>query len=191
MGDPRRRRKKYHSPGHPYEKARLETELVLVGKYGLRNKRELWRVRAKLSNYRQQARSLLALEEDDRKSKETLLLNKLVRLGIVDEETQTDDILGLELESVLQRRLQTLVLERGLAGTIHQSRQLITHRHISVNGRIMTSPGYIVPIELDEKIEYSSPSPFNSPEHPMNPSLSRSASILEIPVDKKVRGGRR
>ena len=62
MGDPSRNRKKFNSPGHPYQRTRLESELVLVGKYGLRNKRELWRARTKLGNYRAQARSLLALD---------------------------------------------------------------------------------------------------------------------------------
>lgn len=182
MGDPRRRRKKYNSPGHPYEKTRLEAELIIVGKYGLRNKRELWRARTNLGNYRKQTRSLLALDEEDRKSKEIILLNKLRKIGIINEESQTDDILALDVESILRRRLQTRVLEKGLAGTIHQARQLIVHRHIMINGRIMVSPSYLVPLNLDEKIEYSPESPFNSPEHAMNPSLSRGTSIIEIPT---------
>ncbi|MHA2253425.1 MAG: 30S ribosomal protein S4 [Candidatus Kariarchaeaceae archaeon] len=193
MGDPKRRRKKFHSPGHPYQKARLESELVLVGKYGLRNKRELWRARTKLGNYRKQARSFLALEGEEKTVKEEVLLKNLQRLGIVGDETEADDILGLELENILRRRLQTRVLERGLAGSIHQARQLITHRHIMINGRIMTSPGYIVPLSMDEQIEYSPNSPFNAEDHPMSASLTRGAAILEIPkVDpRKGRGARK
>ena len=70
MGDPRRRRKKYNSPGHPYQKPRLESELVLVGRYGLRNKRELWKARTRMGNYRAQARSILALEAEEREEAE-------------------------------------------------------------------------------------------------------------------------
>ena len=76
MGDPGKNRKKFNSPGHPYQKARLENELIIIGKYGLRNKRELWRARTKLANYRSQARSLLGLELDIRVEREKLLINK-------------------------------------------------------------------------------------------------------------------
>lgn len=185
MGDPGKRRKQYKSPGHPYQKARLENELILVGKYGLRNKKELWKTRTQLGNYRSQARSLLGLELEERVVKEKLLIDKLSKLGFIAVETETDDILGLEVETVLRRRLQTLVLEKGLAGTIYQARQLITHRHIAVDGRVMTTPGYIVPVTLEENIAYASGSPFNDESHSMNASLSRESTIIEIP-EKKV-----
>ncbi len=187
MGDPRKGRKKYNSPGHPYQKARIENELVIIGKYGLRNKKELWKARTKLANYRSQARSLLGVDLEIRADREKLLIDKLNRLGIITVDTEIDDILSLEVETILKRRLQTQVLERGLAGTIYQARQLITHRHIMVNGRIMTSPSYIVPIELENEIAYASTSPFGDEAHSMNASLSRESTILEIPEKKILR----
>jgi len=185
MGDPRKGKKKFNSPGHPYQKARLESELILVGKYGLRNKKELWKARTQLGNYRSQARSLLGLELEERVTREKVLIDKLRRLGLISVETETDDILGLEVETVLRRRLQTLVLEKGMSGTIHQARQLIAHRHIAVDGRVMTAPGYIVPVDFEDKISYSASSPFNDESHSMNASLSRESTIVEIP-EKKV-----
>ena len=59
--------KTYSTPRRPYEKERLDQELELVGKFGLRNKREVWRVRYTLAKIRKAARELLTLEEKDPK----------------------------------------------------------------------------------------------------------------------------
>ena len=188
MGDPRKRRKQYNSPGHPYQKPRIEAELVLVGRYGLRNKRELWKARTLMGKFRAQARSILALQEGEREVQENLLISKLSRLGIVQEGTTSDEILGMEVEAILKRRLQTLVVENGLASTVQQSRQLIAHRHITINNRVITSPSYLVPISDEETLKYTTNSPFNDPEHPtVKSSLSRDTGLIEMP--KAIEGG--
>ena len=122
---------------------------------------------------------------EERVIREKILIDKLTNLGFIAVDTEVDDILGLEVETVLRRRLQTLVLEKGLAGTIYQARQLITHRHIAIDGRVMTAPAYIVPVKLEEKITYAVGSPFNDESHSMNASLSRESTIVVIP-EKKV-----
>lgn len=184
MGDPKRSRKKYHTPGHPYQKARLESELVLVGKYGLRNKREIWRARTKLGTYRKQARELLALDPEERQVRGKIIVDKLIKLGILNEGATTDDILALDVEDFLKRRLQTRVYELGLAKTVYQARQMIVHRHIMYDGHIINAPGFLVPKDKENTIQYTPDSPFSDPNHPM--AVVGHARVEEAPVEKEV-----
>ncbi len=140
MGDLRRQRKKYETPRFPWRIDALEAELKLVGQYGLRNKRELWRHRTMLSKYRGIARSLLGMSPEQRKKLETQLLNRLHRLGILPDKAALDDALDLSIEDILERRFQTIVFQKGLARSIHQARQLITHKHIAIEKRKVYSP---------------------------------------------------
>lgn len=125
--------KTYRTPRRPFEKERLDAELKLVGEYGLRNKRELWRVEFALSKIRAAARDLLTLEEKDprRIFEGNALLRRLTRFGLLDETRQSlDFVLSLKVQDLLERRLQTQVLKLGLAKSIHHARVLIRQRHI-------------------------------------------------------------
>ncbi len=152
MGDPKKPKNKYVTPKHPWRREDLMRELELVGTYGLRNKRELWRAETELSRIRRQARVLLAAPPDYRAKMETMLLNKLSRLGLLGEKATLDDILSLKIEDLLERRLQTLVWRKGLAKTPYQARQMIVHRHIMVKGRVVTKPSYLVQKDEEETI---------------------------------------
>ena len=160
MGDPRKPRKKWSPPGHPWIKERLLEEMKLMGEYGLRNKKEIWIATAILRKFRHRARSLLALPEDVREKEEKALLARLYDIGLVDKNATLDEVLSLTTEDLLRRRLQTIVYKKGLARTIHQARQLITHGHIAINGRRVTSPGYIVRREEEALIDYAPTSPY-------------------------------
>lgn len=166
MGDPKRCRKKYVTPTHPWDRVRLEKERDLVVKYGLRNKRELWRFQNILRKYRRVARDLLGKINLQSKEGEIArkiakeVIVKLNKLGVLHENATLDDILNLKVEDFLERRLQTLVYRLGLAKTIREARQLISHGHIAVGGRKVTAPSFIVPKDLESTITYYKSSPF-------------------------------
>ena len=125
--------KTYQTPRRPFEKVRLDQELKLIGQYGLRNKREVWRVKYTLAKIRTAARELLTLEEKHprRLFEGNALLRRLVRIGVLDESRmKLDYVLGLRVEDFLERRLQTQVFKLGLAKSIHHARVLIRQRHI-------------------------------------------------------------
>ena len=125
--------KTYVTPRRPFEKSRLDQELKLIGEYGLRNKREVWRVKFTLAKIRKRARELLTLPEKDsrRLFEGNALLRRLVRIGVLDEgRMKLDYVLGLKVEDFLERRLQTQVFKLGLAKSIHHARVLIRQRHI-------------------------------------------------------------
>lgn len=162
-GAPRRQSKTYKVPRRPYESARLDAELKLAGEYGLRNKREIWRVALTLSKIRRAARELLTLDEKDprRLFEGNALIRRLVRIGVLDESRmKLDYVLALRLEDFLERRLQTQVFKLGLAKSIHHARVLICQRHIRVGKQIVNVPSFMVRLDSQKHIDFSLSSPF-------------------------------
>jgi small subunit ribosomal protein S9e len=151
------------APRRPFEKARLDSELRLVGEYGLKNKREIWRVMYALSKIRSAARYLLTLDEDNetRQFQGQALLRKLVRLGLLNEnERKLDYALAMTAEKMLERRLQTKVFKSGLAKTIHHARVMIRQRHIRVGKQLCNSPSFLVRVDSEKHIDYALSSPY-------------------------------
>ena len=163
MGDPRRFKKKFKKPAHPYQKERMLEELEFLGKYGLRNKREFWKSRTMLGKWRNLARQSRSLLREKAIETQNTLIKKLQRLGVLGPEAEFDEILSLTVEDVLKRRLQTLVYEKGLAKTIYGARQKIVHNHIQVGNKRINAPSYIVKKEEEDLITFSQSSPFVTP----------------------------
>jgi len=166
MGDPRRPRKKYATPNHPWKKDRIEYEKNLQRIYGLKNKREIWKVHAELRRMRTLARNLIAATGEEAKKRERELMGRAYRYGLVEKDATLDDILALKPENFLDRRLQTIVYKKGLAKSIRQARQMIVHGHIMVNGTRVTAPSYFVKRDEDKIVDFYPTSPFSNPNHP-------------------------
>jgi len=172
MGDTRKQRKKYDTPRFPWRTDIMQEELKLIGQYGLRNKHELWRHETILSRFRGNARSLVGQTAEERKKMEDELLARLKRLGILPETAVLDNVLDLTVEDVLERRLQTIVLRKGLAKTSQQARQLITHGHITIGGQRIKIPGYLVTKSEETQIEYMAQSSLANPNHPLRRTIT-------------------
>merc|ERR1712185_140189 len=150
-------------PRRSYDKERLDAELKLIGTYGLKNKREIWRIGLVLSKVRAVARQLLTLEERDpqRVFQGQALMRRMIRYGILDEDKQRlDYVLALKIEDFMERRLQTLVFKRGLAKSIHHARVLIRQKHIRVDRQIVDIPSFMVRVESQPHIDFALSSPF-------------------------------
>jgi small subunit ribosomal protein S4 len=100
VGDPRKAKKSYTRPRSIWTSDQISSELYIVGSYGLRNKKELWKAQTEIARIRNQARSLLSLPIEVRQEKETKLLNYLSRLGLVTPSSTLDDILNLKIEDL-------------------------------------------------------------------------------------------
>ena len=192
MGDQKFQRKRYSTPRHPWEKERIDYEKQIVIKYGLKNKRELWKAQAVLSSYRAQARTLQAkvrYNDPVAEKQFQLLLKKLDRLSLLGEGATLDDILALTIENILDRRLQTLVYQLNMATTMKQARQLITHGHIKVGDHVVTVPSLEVQKGVEDTITYNEKSPFSDEKHPIRLVLAGMKESEDVEGDKKKTGG--
>merc|ERR1711879_349241 len=155
--------KTFRKPKRPFEKERLDGEMKIVGEYGLKNKREVWRVQYALAKIRTAARTLLTLDEKDeqRMFQGEALLRRMIRLGLLlESEKKLDYVLGLTAAKIMERRLQTKVFKLGLAKSIHHARVLIRQRHIRVGKQIVNIPSFLVRLDSEKHIDFAHTSPF-------------------------------
>jgi small subunit ribosomal protein S9e len=174
------------TPRRPYEKERLDSELAIIGKFGLRNKREVWRVQFTLAKIRKAARELLTLEEKDprRLFEGAALLRRMARYGLLSEnERKLDYVLGLTVKKFMERRLQTRIYkEGGQARSIHHARVLIKQRHIKVGRNLVDAAQFMVRTESEKKIDLAARSPLAGGK----PGRAKRKNLKKAPKEKAV-----
>jgi len=174
MGDPKTSRRVWQKPKRPLNYDLIMDELKTLGTFGLKTKRELWKTQTELSRVRLQARSLLALRQDERERKEPILMQSLSKIGLVNEDSTLDDVLNLQVTDLLSRRLQTIAQRKLYFKTPYQARQAIVHGHIMIGDSVVTIPSYVVKTEEEAKIHLI-------PESRFNETLSKPESDLGSP----------
>ena len=142
----KRKHKSYSRPKKPYDKKRIEEEAPIVEKFGLKNKREIWKAEARVDVIREKAKHLISASEEEKEA----FFKRLRKIGL--DVNSIADVLSLNKEDYMKRRLQTLVAAKGLAPTIKAARQFIVHKKILVAGEAVNSPAYVVPVELEGSI---------------------------------------
>jgi len=183
MGHPKLKRKTYSGPTHPWQKERIEAEKELLKEFGLKNKKEVWRISSLLRKYARQSKKLIALNNPQADMEEKQLLKKLSSLGLINETAKLEDVLTLTLMDMLNRRLQTLVYRNKLAKSIRQARQFITHGHILIGERKVTVPSYFVSKNEETSINFFPSSPLFDIDHPER--LREKVPIPKVPKEDK------
>lgn len=146
MGDIKRKRKRFNKPRKLYELGRIKSENEIVKKYGLKNKKEIWKAKSAISSFRKRAKEFIGKEIEEQQK----FFEKLNKLGF--NVTSISDVLALTEENLLERRLQTFVFKKRIANTPREARQLIVHKRILVKGRVVNIPSYAVTRETEDSI---------------------------------------
>jgi len=166
MGDPKKPKKKYTTPTHPWQGTRIEEEKTLTKDYGLKNKKEIWKAASLVTRFRKQAKKIIASTTEQSKKEEKQLLDRLDKLNIFSKGAKIEDVLNLSVNSVLDRRLQTQVFKKNLARTPKQARQFIVHGHVNINDRKVNKPSYLVDTSEEGSISFSNKSVLSKEDHP-------------------------
>jgi small subunit ribosomal protein S4 len=142
----KRKHKNYSRPKRPFEKVRIEEEKKIKKEFGLKNKREIWKAEAKVGLMREKAKKLISANPEEQNA----FFKRLQKQGF-DVKT-ISDVLSLDKKDFLSRRLQTILVNKKLALTPKQARQMIVHKKVLVEGKAVNIPSYLIPINLENKI---------------------------------------
>lgn len=166
MGGTKKIRRKYQGPAHLWQRARIDEEKQYSKDYGLKNKKEIWKMTSLLAKFKRLAKIFIAAKGKQAQVEAEQLVNRLKSLGLLNDTSVLSDVLVLTTKDIMEKRLQTVVFRMGHARTINQARQFIVHGHIKVGGRKIASPSYMVKKGEENTISFSQTSSFADKDHP-------------------------
>lgn len=166
MGDPKKQRKKYGTPRHPWKAERINEENKIQEEYGLKNKTELWKMDSILKKLKEQAKRLISRAGEQAEKEEQLFRQRLGKMGLISEGVKIENVLDLTVKELLERRLQTQVCRKGFAKSMKQARQFITHGHVLINGKKVNAPSYLLLQGEENTLSFRPRSALSDAEHP-------------------------
>jgi len=146
MGDIKRKKRLFSRPKQRFDRQRIDEEDVLVKKYGLKNKKEIWKAKSAISRFRRRAKELIKEDAEEQRN----FFEKLNKMGIGVADIA--GVLALTEENLLDRRLQTVLFKKGFANSPRQARQLVTHRNVLVDGNVVNIPSFLITRDLEDNI---------------------------------------
>ncbi len=185
MGDPKKLRKKYSTPVHPWNKGDIDRSKELRKEYGLNIRKEILIADSFLKKYKDIAKRLIADTSKQGKLEKSQMMDKLSRLGLLSVGAELDGVLSLTIRDVLDRRIQSVVYKKGLARTMRQARQFIVHRHITIDGKDITSPNYLLLVEEEPKLRFKDKSSLSDENHPERVQEVEAVPDVEVAKPEK------
>ena len=89
----------------------------------------------------------LQLREKQKVKKAYGLLEKQFRAYYEMANNQRTGIVGENMLSLLERRLDNVVYRMGIGASRKESRQIVNHGHVTVNGKSVNIPSYLVKVD--------------------------------------------
>ncbi|MCK4589891.1 MAG: 30S ribosomal protein S4 [Nanoarchaeota archaeon] len=184
MGDPKKPKKKYFTPRHPWVKERIDQEKELTREFALKNKKEIYKIDSVLKKFKDRAKNLISATTKQGEKEKKQLLQRLHKLGLVSPEAALDDVLSLNLKDIMDRRLQNMVTKKALARTQAQARQFIVHQHIMIKGKKVTAPNYLVTRAEEDSIQFTPKSKLANQDHPER-SIEEKMPVRPAPTEEE------
>jgi len=141
-----RKKKRFSRPKKAFEKVRIAEENTLLKKYALKNKREVWKTKARVDYFRRRAKALAKSSPEE----QNILFGKLKALSLKTDSIA--DVLALKIEDLFERRLPTVIFKKKLAATPKQARQMVVHKKVLIDNKIVDSPSYLVSLSEENLI---------------------------------------
>ncbi len=190
MGLPIKHRKKFISHKKRWDKSTIVEEMTLVGDYALKNKKEIRKSEADLSQYKTIAKSLNRTVESKESQEAKHFIEKLKGKGFLGATAESlDEVLDITIRDLFDRRLSNILYKNKLAKTPRQARQFIVHGHVLVNGKCINSPSYLVSLLEEENITFVSNSTLADERHPERilaaGGMIEVEEMVEIPLNSQ------